>query len=307
MSAVEIMKDLFFIQRGYLNANHFVLSADEPVLIDTAYASDFQETERYISELGVDLSRVRLIVNTHCHCDHMGGNRIIQERSGCEIALHKIGKHFIDTRDDWATWWRYYCQEADFFRCGTGLDDGDVIAVGPHEFEVIYTPGHASDGIVLYNARDKVLLSSDTLWENDMAVMTVRVEGSRALFSMMESIEKLEKLDVNVVYPGHGRPFTDTERAISKTRKRLRSFLENPKRIGNDILKKITVYTLMMKRAVDEETFFGYLMGTPWFTETVDLYFNGDYEKKYLDIMTGFLKRGLVKRSNGKISTTVKP
>jgi len=150
MSALEIMKDLFFIERGYLNSNHFVYRSKEPILIDTAYISDFEITERLISDLGVDLSRTRLIINTHTHCDHIGGNRTIQERSGCDIALHKIGKYFIDTRDDWSTWWRYYSQDAAFFHCTLALEDGDVIAVGPHEFRVIHTPGHASDGIVLY-------------------------------------------------------------------------------------------------------------------------------------------------------------
>ena len=40
MNAIEIMKNLFFIERGYLNANHFVYRSEKPVLIDTGYASD---------------------------------------------------------------------------------------------------------------------------------------------------------------------------------------------------------------------------------------------------------------------------
>ncbi len=91
MSAVEILKDLFFIERGYLNGNHFVYRSEEPILIDTAYASGFSQTEKLIRGLGVDLSKVKLIVNTHCHCDHVGGNKIIQDRSGCDVAMHRIG------------------------------------------------------------------------------------------------------------------------------------------------------------------------------------------------------------------------
>ncbi len=100
-----------------MNGNHFVYKSKEPVLIDTAYISDFDETKRLINTLGIDLSDICLIISTHCHCDHIGGNRIIQEKSGCDIALNKIGKHFIDTQDDWSTWWRYYNQEAEFFNC----------------------------------------------------------------------------------------------------------------------------------------------------------------------------------------------
>jgi glyoxylase-like metal-dependent hydrolase (beta-lactamase superfamily II) len=158
MQPVEIIKDLFFIERGFLNANHFVYQSENPTLIDTAYIADFDETAGLIAQLGVNLSDVQLIISTHCHCDHIGG-----------------------TRDDWATWWKYYSQEAAFFDCTIELNDGDVLSIGPHEFEVIHTPGHAAEGIVLYNRKERLLISSDTLWENDMAVMTLRIEGSAAL------------------------------------------------------------------------------------------------------------------------------
>lgn len=307
MNAIEIMEDLFFIERGYLNGNHFAYLSDEPVLLDTAYKADFRETERVLRHLGADLSRVRLIVNTHSHCDHVGGNLAVQERSGCDVAMHRIGKHFIDTRDDWATWWRYYCQDADFFRCTQALDHGDVLEIGPHRFEVFYTPGHASDGIVLYEKKHEILLSSDTLWENDVPVITERVEGSRAVFSLLDSLTLLERLDVRMVYPGHGSPFADFKAAIDRTRKRLLGFLGNRKRIGNNLLKKIIVYTLMMTRSANEATFFDDLMATPWFPETVDHYFGKEYRRKFDQTMTDFLHRGIVKRKDGSLITTVKP
>lgn len=307
MKPVEIMDSLFFIQRGYLNGNHFVYRSEQPVLIDTAYITDFETTERLITSLGIDVAHTKMIVNTHCHCDHIGGNKTVQDRSSCQIAMHKIGKYFIDSRDDWSPWWKYYDQEAAFFNCTRGLDDGDAISIGPHRFEVVYTPGHAADGIVLYNREEKVLISSDTLWEKDMAAMTVRVEGSLACFSMMNSLEKLEKLEVKSVYPGHGKMFTDMADAIGRSRRRLRGFLDDKKKIGTDLLKKITIYTIMMKKEVDEASFLNHLMTTHWFRETVDLYFGGDYRFKYDQIMNGFYGRGIVKNKNGKLFTTVKP
>ena len=307
MSAIEVMDDLFFIERGYLNGNHFIYRSKEPILIDTAYISDFNETARSIKTLDVDIRDIRLIVNTHTHCDHIGGNKIVQDKSGCDIALHKIGKHYMDTQDDWSTWWRYYNQEADFFNCTMALDDGDRIDIGPHEFQVIYTPGHASDGIVLYNRQAKVLISSDTLWESDMAVMTLRVEGSRALFFQLESLEKLKELDVEMVYPGHGRPFKDMEKAISRAKQRIDSFLQNREQLGTDLLKKIIIYTLLMGRSVKEDDFFERLMRTHWFKETVDLYFSGEYQSKYGEIIRGLFERGLAKREGDKIYSTGKP
>jgi hydroxyacylglutathione hydrolase len=307
MAVLEIMEDLFFIERGYLNGNHFLYRSQAPILIDTGYISDFSDTENFIKELGVQISDIRQIINTHCHCDHIGGNRIIQEKSGCDIALHKIGKHFIDTQDDWATWWKYYNQKADFFTCTRTLEDGEVIDMGPHRFKILHTPGHASDGIVLYNKEEKVLISSDTLWENDLAVMTIRVEGSTALFQMMESLEKLEFLDVNLVCPGHGAPFSDMKCAISKSKKRLENYMSDKERIGDDLLKKIIVYTLLMNRIVEAETFFTNLMSTHWFKETVDLYFDSEYRLKYNEIVNSFIQRDIIRHENQKFFTTVRP
>ncbi len=304
---IEILKDLFFIERGFLNGNHFAFRGEAPVLIDTAYIADFDETERLITGLGIRLSDTRRIISTHSHCDHIGGNRRIQEMSGCDIAMHEVGKHFIDGRDDWSTWWKYYDQKADFFDCTRALEDGDATEVGPHEFQVIYTPGHASDGVVLYNRKAKLLISSDALWENDIPVMTPRVEGSRTLFLVRDSLEKLASLNVRVVYPGHGKPFTDVKKAISRSAKKVEGLLAQPDRVGMDLLKKIIVYTLLMRKTIREERFFPHLMDTHWFKETIALYFNGEFLAKYNEVTRDFLKRGILKRKDGQLSTTVKP
>jgi len=62
-----------------------------------------------------------------------------------------------------------------------------------------------------------------------------------------------------------------------------------------------------MRQPIEETAFFSYLMGTHWYKETVDLYFNGEHETKYNNILKDFLKRGIVKRQNGSFSTTIKP
>jgi glyoxylase-like metal-dependent hydrolase (beta-lactamase superfamily II) len=307
MAVLEILPNLFFIQRGYLNANHFVYRDERPVLIDTGYLGDAEQTLRSLHALGVRPERTELIVSTHSHCDHIGANRRIQEASGCGVALHRVGRHFIERRDDWSTWWRYYGQAAEFFDCTRSLEDGDVLGVGPYEFEVIYTPGHAADGIVLYNRRERLLISSDTLWESDIPVITLRVEGSRALFDALTSLERLERLDVRMVCPGHGRPFTDLKAAVTRSRARLRSYLERPEDLGSDQVKRIIVYTVLMHPGIDAASFFAHLMGTAWFPETCDLFFGGDYQGAYDRAMAGLLGRGILRSERGGLKTSVDP
>ena len=77
--------------------------------------------------------------------------------------------------------------------------------------------------------------------------------------------------------------------------------------IMKDLLKKIMIYTLLMHGSVDEARFFEQLMGTFWFRETVDMYFTGEYEAKYDDVMKGLFNRDLVRRRGSRIYSTVKP
>lgn len=306
MSTLEILDNLFFIERGYLNCNHLVYRSDAPVLIDSAYIGDYAETEKRINQVGVKLSGMALIISTHTHCDHIGANHFIQQQSGCEIALHKVGKYFIDTQDDWSAW-RYYDHPAAFFNCTKSLEDDDLISVGPYQFKVIYTPGHAADGIVLYEQKEKILISSDALWGKDMSIMTLRLEGNAALFQRLDVLKRLEQLDATMVYPGHGKPFADLQEAVTKTRERIERFLSDRKLVGDDVLKKLIIFLLLIKKNFDEKELYPYLMQTYWFKETVDFYFNGEYEAKYQEIIRSFLTKGIVQLKDGAFYTIISP
>lgn len=304
---MEILDNLFFIQRGFRSANHFAFRGLDPVLVDSGYLTDFTETERLLTRLGIRIEQVARIFTTHCHCDHIGGHAVIQERSGCDIALHRIGRHFIETRDDWATWWRYFDQAARFFTPTHTLVDGDTVQIGLHRFQALHTPGHSADGMVFYHPKEKILLSADALWERDIPAMVPRVEGSAALFAVEASLERLSALEVTTVYPGHGPPFTDAAGAIARSRQKVRACMADRRLIGANLLKKLIVYTVLMQQPVPEAGFLERLLGTRWFPETVDLYFGGDYAGKYEEILAGFLERNILNRSDGMLTTPVTP
>ncbi len=62
-----------------------------------------------------------------------------------------------------------------------------------------------------------------------------------------------------------------------------------------------------MKKQIGEKELFPYLMNTHWFKETVDFYFDGDYEIKYQDMMRSFLTKGIVKQNDDGFYTIIKP
>ncbi len=125
-----------------------------------------------ITDTGFKIENTQLIISTHGHSDHVGGNNYIQKISKCEIAMHEISRHFIENKDHWSVWWSYYDQEADFFEVQHTLRDGDVVSLDDLELLVLHTPGHASGLIALYSPEYKFLVSSDAVWEGDFGVLT---------------------------------------------------------------------------------------------------------------------------------------
>ena len=74
-----------------------------------------------------------------------------------------------------------------------------------------------------------------------------------------------------------------------------------------DLLKRITIYTLLMHKGFNQDNFFDHLMQTHWFKETIELYFDGNYRDMYHQVMDDFLERGIVRIKNSLLQTIVKP
>ena len=194
-----------------------------------------------------------------------------------------------------------------FFKCTQTHQTGDRLPIGPYHFEVIHTPGHAADGIVLYHRPTRILISADTLWESDMAVITPRIEGSAAVYNIQQSLNRLAELKVDKVFPGHGEPFEDFKGALNRSLQRVAGYLADPRKVGFDLLKKITVYTVLMNKTLPEREFYDYLMQTIWFPETVDYYFDRHYARIFDETMNALLSKNVLQINEGMITTTVKP
>jgi len=306
-SKEQVLPNLHFIERGYLNGNHFLAVGEDSVLIDSGYLGGLSETLAALKSLGCDWKKTARIIATHCHCDHVGANGFIQQTTGCRVSMHPVGREIINAKDGLAAWWDYYGQEAEFFDCTDSISDGEEVRLGGHRFTALHAPGHSRDILVFYSKEHRILLSSDALWENDMAVITAVIEGEDAAEVWLKSLDRLDELKVEVVYPGHGGRFENFGEALAKTRTRLLRLVAAPVEAADDLLRKIMVYTLLMRGGAQEATFFESLMRTPWFPATIDSHFGGEYRSKYDEVLERLKKRGAVTVSGGVILPMVKP
>jgi hydroxyacylglutathione hydrolase len=299
-SKVEIAPGAWFVQRDWLSCNHFIAREPRVTLIDTGYRGDLDDTVAALRSVGAEPEDVGLIVNTHCHCDHAGGNRYFIERSGCDVWMHSREKERIDRRDDIGTWWRFHDTWADFFDVGRGLEEGDEIRFGPMTLRVLYAPGHSIGMMMLHCEELNVLFSADALWLGDMGVINPIVEGDDALERAVETLDRIERLDPVTVYPGHGPVITNPRPAITRLRRKLERYARDPAMMHTDHLKKMVAYVVLTKGGMPEEGFFGYLMDTVWYPQLVGRYFGGAYRDVYAMTIESSLRSGMIVREGGK-------
>lgn len=167
----------------------------EDVIVDTGTGDNFEYIVDSLSKAGLSLDDLSLIVNTHNHFDHIGGNKCFDT----EVAMHFDDAIALENQDDNATVANMFGRSIKGFKVDKKLKEGDKI----HDFEVIHTPGHTKGGICLYNG--KTLISGDTVFSGGGFG---RMDIGGNVEQMKNSLNRLTKLDVDNLLPGHG-PWTN--------------------------------------------------------------------------------------------------
>jgi hydroxyacylglutathione hydrolase len=141
---------------------------------------DPSEAEPVLAALKETGWRLKHILNTHHHHDHIGGNNALKEATGAHIAGPEKDRHRIPDLE-------------------TGLSEGDVYSVGTRKLRVLEVPGHTSGHIALVFDEDEAVFSGDTLFSLGCGRL---FEGTPA--QMWTSLQKLRALPGSTrVYCGH--------------------------------------------------------------------------------------------------------
>ncbi|MFO7815743.1 MAG: MBL fold metallo-hydrolase [Halanaerobiales bacterium] len=148
--------------------------------------------------------KVKKIVNTHGHFDHISANQELKEKTGAKIYIHESDSEaLINPNKNLSTHLgknnHLKLDKADYT-----INEGDIIKIEDYKFEVLHTPGHSPGSICLFDGDNKVLISGDTIFS--MGVGRTDFPGSSQA-ELIDSIEnKILPLPEDVeVYPGHGQ------------------------------------------------------------------------------------------------------
>ena len=198
-------------ERGWLSSNNIVLHGkDEVALIDSGYVSHAPQTLALLrhSLQGRSLDR---LFNTHLHSDHCGGNALLQAAYGCQTAIPVSEAAKVRTWDVDALSFRATGQQCDRFTFDATVSPGDQLVLADLRWQALGAPGHDPHSLIFYCADEGILVSADALWENGFGVIFPELEGASGFAEARATLELIAGLDVAVVIPGHGRPFTDVK------------------------------------------------------------------------------------------------
>ncbi len=203
------MTDVHYFTFSPFAENSYILSDESKdcIIIDPGCYTDAERItlKNYISDKG--LNPVRLI-NTHCHIDHVFGNRFISETYNLPLEIHE-GE--IPVLESLAMVAQMYgipdVQQSPDPDPDKFIREGDVIEFGNSKLEVLFTPGHSPASVSFYNREDKFLIGGDVLFEGSIG-RTDLPGGDYD--TLMQSIrDKFMPLpDEVTVYSGHGNPTT---------------------------------------------------------------------------------------------------
>ncbi|CUS03283.2 putative Metallo-beta-lactamase family protein [Candidatus Promineifilum breve] len=238
--------------------NAYLFTQPEIILVDAGLktADCWAALVDGLAAQGVAVGDIARVVITHPHVDHYGlAGRIVAE-SDATVWIYEAGAPWLSaTGGMWAARHAYY---RDTFLPRLGLPPataemtlaglrglasladpvpdervvtfhpGGRLQMGGQAWDIHHAPGHAGTQTIFHQPETRRLLSADML----LAVTPTPViehpppgqsRRSPSLPLFLDSLDRVEALDVAMVYPGHGRPFGDPRRVINRQRERIRS------------------------------------------------------------------------------------
>jgi glyoxylase-like metal-dependent hydrolase (beta-lactamase superfamily II) len=237
-------------ERGWLSSNNvMLLGRHDTAILDTGYLSHAPQTLELVRH-ALHGRHLDQIINTHLHSDHCGGNALLQAHYGSRTSIPVSEADKVRHWDVEALSFKATGQRCDRFTFDATVAPGDVLKLADLEWQALGAPGHDPHSLIFYCPRERVLVSADALWENGFGVIFPELEGQSGFAEERATLDLIAGLDVRLVIPGHGAPFTDVTGALARARSRLDYLAADPVRNAQNALKVLLKFLLLERQRI---------------------------------------------------------
>jgi glyoxylase-like metal-dependent hydrolase (beta-lactamase superfamily II) len=251
------------LERGWLSSNNILIcDNDNCALVDSGYATHAPQTLALV-QAALGGRPLDVLVNTHLHSDHCGGNAALQARYPAMQTLIPLGQApLVAAWDPYALSYTPTGQQCEQFGFSATLQAGTELVLGDLRWQVHAAPGHDPNSVVLFEPQSRLLLSADALWENGFGVVFPELDGDDAFTEVAATLDLIESLRPRVVIPGHGGAFQDVPHALARARKRLDSFVLHPAKHVRYAAKVMIKFKLLELQFVELDRLVAWASGT---------------------------------------------
>ena len=210
--------------------NAFLVEGEKPVLIDSGYEESVGQLSTKLEEIGFKLNEISMIINTHEHIDHFGGNAIVKERAGSRIAAHEIAipliedmknqlppedklKEMPDVIAEHARMRSSIYEKTKTAKVDIKLKDGDAVRVDESSLQVLHTPGHTPGHICLYERGSGTLFAGDMITGKGVPFVG-GLHGDMVDF--VRSLKRLNELKIDQAFLSHDGETRDAHGRINE-------------------------------------------------------------------------------------------
>lgn len=173
----------------------------EAMVIDPGCFNSVEEG-RIVTFIKENNLKIKYVINTHLHIDHVLGNYFFEINYGIRALAHQGDEFWLNGLSAQARMFGMDLKAGNP-TLGGFLKDGDKISLGEDNFEVFETPGHSPGGIVIYNAASNVLFAGDLIFQGSIGRTDLAGGNYHDIIKSIQ--QKIFVLpDETVVYSGHG-------------------------------------------------------------------------------------------------------
>jgi hydroxyacylglutathione hydrolase len=200
------MLTLYTLTFNPLQENTYILAAEnnECWIIDPGCYEREEQAQLFDLIVSKQLKPV-LIINTHCHVDHVLGNAAVKRKYNIPLLIHPIEEPYLRAVSTYAPNYgfaAYEPAEPDDF-----LDVKVSMKLGEHSIQLLFVPGHSAGHIALYNKEQNLCIAGDVLFRQSIGRTDLPGGNHEQLLQSIRT-QLFSLPGETVVYPGHGQSTT---------------------------------------------------------------------------------------------------